>query len=370
MLAADRLPAELLALLAACKAQPEEDAPRLVLADCLEEHGQPERAEHIRLQLQLARLPDWELTPAEVEHRIEELVHRERELEERHSGAWIGALADLLKCRYFQRGLLAGRLREFPPEGDPLAGLAAVAAWPWLEYLQVADRLVAQDVARLANSPHLADLSALELLDNGLDDEGAATLAASPYLANLTSLSLWNNRIGDTGARALAASPYLARLTSLSLTYIPIGAEGAAALAASPHLANLALLKLESSRIGAEGARALAASPHLARLVELDLRHNDIGDKGARALAASPHLANLRSLDLGYNGIGRPGIKALVASPHLANLHSLTLAGNGILGRDPDPAEGEAEGPMEVRLWREAEAALRQRFGERVRFNY
>ena len=40
---------------------PHDDAPRLVLADWLEDHGEPERAEFVRVQLALARLAhaDW-----------------------------------------------------------------------------------------------------------------------------------------------------------------------------------------------------------------------------------------------------------------------------------------------------------------------
>src|SRR5437016_4702342 len=54
--------AELVALLSACKDQPDEDAPRLVLADWLEEYGEAERAELVRVQCRLARdeaVPDW-----------------------------------------------------------------------------------------------------------------------------------------------------------------------------------------------------------------------------------------------------------------------------------------------------------------------
>src|SRR5438067_1186426 len=36
---------------------PDEDAPRLVYADWLDEHGDPDRAEFIRVQCELARLP-------------------------------------------------------------------------------------------------------------------------------------------------------------------------------------------------------------------------------------------------------------------------------------------------------------------------
>src|SRR5215216_5077956 len=41
------------ALLAAIYANPDEDTPRLVYADWLDEHDQPERAEYIRVQIRL-----------------------------------------------------------------------------------------------------------------------------------------------------------------------------------------------------------------------------------------------------------------------------------------------------------------------------
>src|SRR5262249_29891094 len=45
------LTAALSGLLQACKESPEDNAPRLILADWLEEHGDSDRAEFIRLQL-------------------------------------------------------------------------------------------------------------------------------------------------------------------------------------------------------------------------------------------------------------------------------------------------------------------------------
>ena len=38
--------------------EPAEDGPRLIFADWLDENGQPDRAEFIRLQVALERLPD------------------------------------------------------------------------------------------------------------------------------------------------------------------------------------------------------------------------------------------------------------------------------------------------------------------------
>jgi len=45
------------ALIAAIRQAPDDDAPRLIYADWLDEHGQPERAEFIRVQIGLSRKP-------------------------------------------------------------------------------------------------------------------------------------------------------------------------------------------------------------------------------------------------------------------------------------------------------------------------
>src|SRR6516164_9385292 len=62
-------------------AQPADDAPRLVYADWLEEHGEPERAEFIRLQCERARLPEG--SP-----RWWDLECREKQLWEMHQAEW------------------------------------------------------------------------------------------------------------------------------------------------------------------------------------------------------------------------------------------------------------------------------------------
>src|SRR3954452_11321039 len=90
-------------LLAAAKAEPHGDAPRLVLADWLDDHGEPERAEFVRLQLALA--PG---APAlDAEHR-RELERRCRELLGRHGGCWLGPLWRWAACSAsWRRGLLS-----------------------------------------------------------------------------------------------------------------------------------------------------------------------------------------------------------------------------------------------------------------------
>jgi uncharacterized protein (TIGR02996 family) len=75
-----------LALLRESKECPEDDAPRLVLADWLEEHGDSERAEFLRLQLRLAS--GAALEPDE----RSALLARSNGLLDRHGGCWLGPL--------------------------------------------------------------------------------------------------------------------------------------------------------------------------------------------------------------------------------------------------------------------------------------
>jgi len=52
------------ALYAAILAHPDDDGPRLVYADWLEEHGEQERAEFIRVQCELATVPPSDSRPS------------------------------------------------------------------------------------------------------------------------------------------------------------------------------------------------------------------------------------------------------------------------------------------------------------------
>src|SRR5262245_30566913 len=61
------------ALLAAIWDEPYDDTVRLVYADWLDEHGQPERAEFIRVQIELARLDEWDDLPPALRQREKEL---------------------------------------------------------------------------------------------------------------------------------------------------------------------------------------------------------------------------------------------------------------------------------------------------------
>src|SRR5262245_42219655 len=96
------------ALLASCVEDPEDDVPRLVYADWLEEQGQSERAEFIRAQIQLARDPD-----DSPERRA--LAFRARELLDQHEEEWIPRsppLPDVALEWSFRRGFVEHILVE------------------------------------------------------------------------------------------------------------------------------------------------------------------------------------------------------------------------------------------------------------------
>ena len=259
------------------------------------------RAEFIRAQCELAKLPENDPRRPGLERRSEELLGQ-------HAGEWLKPLPEwaVRKPPKWRRGFVAA---VWAKGEDFLRGAEELLRLCPLEGACLTE--AREHLPELLQRTHLANLTSLELYGNGIGAEGAKALAGSPHLANLTSLDLGRNGIGDEGAVALASSPRLANLTSLLLGQNGISAEGAVALAGSPRLANLTSLDLDNNGIGDEGAVALASSPHLANLTTLYLHDNGIGAEGAKALASSPRLANLTWLDLEYNEIGDEGTEAL-----------------------------------------------------------
>src|SRR5579884_1340778 len=86
--------------LVAILAAPDDDAPRLVYADHLEERGDP-RGEFIRVQCELARLPEGD-------RRRKDLERKERVLLAEHGEEWAGPVQDLVVQSEFRRGFIDG----------------------------------------------------------------------------------------------------------------------------------------------------------------------------------------------------------------------------------------------------------------------
>ncbi len=255
------------AFLAAIAARPDDDLPRLVFADWLDEHGHPDRAAFVRLQC--AGDPDS--------------LRRAAELEARHRAAWLGPLARIVFRAEFRRGFVehavlpaAAFLTHAPDlrRHTPLRGVTLLGA-----------RRVLPELVR---GPHLAGLSALHLTGGRLGDDGLRLLISCPALADLTTLRLGDNSLTDAGVMAIACNAILKGLTTLVLRDNLIGDGGAWALAHTPCLGRLAALDLSGNEIGPAGVEALRSSPRLPALMDLDVTdQRPPAGRRPRALAAA-----------------------------------------------------------------------------------
>src|SRR5262245_51138826 len=110
------------AFLDAIVAAPEDDAPRLVYADWLEENGDSDRAEFIRLQCDLARRARFDIARRP-------LVDRERQLLQLHRAEWAKPVASLVRDYHFRRGFVEGvsiGVRKFLTDGEELFAAAPI----------------------------------------------------------------------------------------------------------------------------------------------------------------------------------------------------------------------------------------------------
>jgi uncharacterized protein (TIGR02996 family) len=187
------------ALLAAVCGHADDDTPRLIYADWLEEHERSARAELIRAEVEAARrLSTGRLLGTALSRRL------------RHARAGCS---------------------------DPLAGLPAIPGIEWLgptdrgfparvraddaaTFLRVADRVYAAApitdlrlgrstlaaVRGLAAAPHLARLRRLDVSQIGTGDAGIEVLAGSRYLVGLEAFTAQYAGLSDRAGVAVAAA--------------------------------------------------------------------------------------------------------------------------------------------------------------------
>jgi uncharacterized protein (TIGR02996 family) len=317
-------------LLEAIRAEPEDDAPRLVYADWLEEHGQEERAELVRVQVAIER--DGPTAP---------LLARERDLLTRRAAGWLGPLADA--GLRFERGLAVACWTSLPQFEAGTARLRQAGDPPWVaeRWLHLTGpQFEGAAFRELVRSPGYARLTRFYLggfrassgdrvwLMGGATAVMARALAASPESANLRGLWLTNADLGIAGAEALAHSAALPGLTGLGLVGQAANAEALRALVAPKGLSRLESVNLSANRVGDARLRRLLKAPWAGQLKELRLVSNQIRDGGAKEIAACAALSGLRHLDLACNQFGDEGARTLLNSAHLRSLRHLTVWGN------------------------------------------
>jgi uncharacterized protein (TIGR02996 family) len=266
---------------------PDDDLPRLVYADYLDERGDHDRAEFIRVQCELAR-HDGDYP------RRRALWVRQWDLLGEYREQWAEPVRPWVQSFQYRRGFLES---------------VSLGAWAFVCH--------AEALGRQAPIRHVHLDDAWEEIDK---------VAAVPGLGRLRSLSLSGNLLRDDDVSQLLQSPYLARLEHLDLERNRLFARAVELLAESPGLAGLRSLKLGANSMGDAAARALALSPRLERLTELDLSWTNTGPLGVVALANENGLPALTALDLRGNQIGYRGVQALLFGPNPMRWTRLALS--------------------------------------------
>jgi uncharacterized protein (TIGR02996 family) len=330
-------------------AHPDDDGPRLVFANWLDEHGQPERAEFIRVQIDLARCP---FTAPDYDR----LAERERQLLDEWRAVWWSELPQPTGWSWgaFHRGFVSSvtlwpdkmplavanlpLLRASAPlrrlevnlstrgaganllEHCPLDWVRELAVkhpfplerlWSWLtspaarqleRFDLEMDCFNDTDLEQFLAAPRLDCLHTLDLARAIIDADTAQQLAVAASLQHLRELRL-GGALEDANLHALATSPYLNSLETLRIRWGHFTSAGLTALANSPLLGRLTTLDLSCSTLEPAGVSALARSPQMRRVVRLDLNECELPAATLTELAESPHLAQVRRLNVAVDDL-------------------------------------------------------------------
>jgi uncharacterized protein (TIGR02996 family) len=299
---------------------PNEDAHRLVFADWLDDQGDSERAEFIRVQVEKARWPQGH-------PQTRALAVREAALLERNRSAWAAGVADLVIRYTFCRGFIEEislSAVQFLRRGKEILRLAPIR--------RVHLRSLQELMSLLHDRTHARELSRLLLAVRELDfswehlhDVTGQALLSLPELPQPRALYLPHCSLSAAGFERLADCPVLDQVTMLAVSAGAAGPEGLQALLHSPRLGQLTHLGLANARLGDRGIGVLAGSPLLPRLRRLSLGHDGLGEPGVRTLVKALAGAPLESLDLSFNSLGVNGLRALLplasSLPHLTDLN-------------------------------------------------
>jgi uncharacterized protein (TIGR02996 family) len=336
------------ALLAAIRERLDDDLPRLVFADWLDEQGETELADFIRLDVTSASLPEDD------PRRIEYVWHEKARLEQRPSvQAHLPVLpsgARWLGPPYFVRG--------FPRCVEINFSHAAAAPSRVAYELTTTTHLVARvgswPIDGLLQSPWTASLRTLDLIGYPLPWVPLARLCRHPF-PNLRSLNLFQDAIAFRTIDLIVESPIMDRLEQFSVVNIPCARRVVDALISrgttlirhlSLHrtrmpgdiLLNLlhsrSVQNLETLQVGGDYTatgtlfQAVGQSPIAHQLKSLITTGSVLGFSGAESLAHSPSLTELRTLGLSACVVHAPEMRRLASSHNFRQLAVLDLSRN------------------------------------------
>ncbi|AMV30100.1 hypothetical protein VT84_37250 [Gemmata sp. SH-PL17] len=212
-----------LALLTAIFSHPNEDTPRLMFADWLDENGQPERAEFIRLQIKYHRGSD---TNPQAHARLLHLLSV-------HERKWLGFEVECDVEWHFRRGFpeqLTTNIRNLLEHWERFA---AVGSLRDLCVTGGRKRIVEALVQKnWVPSWKRIILHADFAYDGGLIgcEPMIVSLASCPQVSQLEELNLTGFEVSPRAAQALITSEHLAPLARLSFRSVVWSSETRAIL--------------------------------------------------------------------------------------------------------------------------------------------
>lgn len=270
----------------------DDDTPRLVFADWLQENGEEERAEFIRCQIEAARLP-------EVERRKSKPGVRALALEAIYAPAWRQRVGLHEQEGYFERGFLTG-VSAFIDQMPTLVG-QLLTAEPISFTLRLrgehshGEPIAPEEIERLAANSLLRAVTNVVSQGGAFGSERFSRLMRSAYLGNLRVIEFFDDPIGLEGVKAIIESPSAFVLESLDLNESLQGYGGAETddtfeavklIASSPRFASLKHLGLMFNGLNDRSVAALLESETLSRTLWLDIEDNEYDEERfAEALA-------------------------------------------------------------------------------------
>lgn len=287
------------AFLADIREHPQDDAPRLIYADWLEDNGDPERGEFVRLQIAQAHEAGFD---TERDHLAWSLLSRNWDrwvvplaelVGDASTGPWLSPKPQPIAMQAFRRGFvdhLRLTARRYVAVGEAVQRLV-----PLSRVLLLGAAGLGAELAACSALRHLHGLYFVDYFRSPLEPADLVALAESPHLGGLRVLGLMRNNVADVGVCALAGSPWLRHVAVLDLT---------------------------DNGLSVASVAALAEAEGLGALRELSLRHNPIGDAAVAYLLRASWMGQLTSLDLSHTGITLEAMAALrQAFPQVPMFH-------------------------------------------------
>jgi uncharacterized protein (TIGR02996 family) len=363
------------ALLAAICAQPDEDTPRLVFADYLEEYGESPRAAFIRTQVELAHTLPWEPLAVRCRWRQPDMITGKPFLASLPRVDGYHAVWPAVPFRrgfgwslYVRNVSQWGEYTEPVFDREPVGGLNF-----WQGTLDDWKRVAASDCVRhfrevvfnlnpieplfaLRDRPAACGITDLhfgrasgagmpEVLEDLFRSPLGRAVRGISFHTGYESLNDLIDALNTAGplerlsfsvmgitadlVRRLFAGPVAGALTELRFREEPLGSDGLRALS---EVLPGSLRDLQLSAIGmkADGLEALSRCANLEGLQRLNLSHNPFTPRAARVLSLSRALAGLRSLDLSRCRIEDKSVRHITRSRFWLNLVELDLRQNPI----------------------------------------